>query len=164
MGIYRKNLLPLAAVTTPNRFEAQILADRPIVSVRDGLMACRDLHALGPKYVLLTSCLETPEEITILASERVDDGLDQHVIVVPKVPGRYTGTGDLLSALLVGWMNRHPDHFLMAARLALGTVQAVLERTLSLGGENADLRLVESIQDVINPPAMPPSRRVAIDG
>lgn len=49
----RGQLLPLALVVTPNLPEAGVLLGRPVVEERDMAAAARDLHALGPRYVLL---------------------------------------------------------------------------------------------------------------
>lgn len=46
-------LLPLADVLTPNRYEAQILADMPIETLGDMRTAAKKIHALGPKSVIV---------------------------------------------------------------------------------------------------------------
>ena len=47
-------LFPLAAVITPNLAEAAaLLGARKISSIEDMKAAARDLHALGPQYVLV---------------------------------------------------------------------------------------------------------------
>jgi len=49
----RARLLPLALVVTPNLPEASVLLSRPVTDERDMQDAARDLHSLGPRYVLL---------------------------------------------------------------------------------------------------------------
>jgi len=49
----RARLLPLALVVTPNLPEASVLLNRPVTDERDMQDAARDLHSLGPRYVLL---------------------------------------------------------------------------------------------------------------
>lgn len=46
-------LLPLAAVLTPNRYEAQILADMEISTLADMQSAAQKIQALGPKAVIV---------------------------------------------------------------------------------------------------------------
>jgi len=46
-------LLPLAAVLTPNRYEAQILADMEISTLADMQAAAQKIQALGPKAVIV---------------------------------------------------------------------------------------------------------------
>lgn len=49
----RERLLPLALVITPNLPEASVLLNREVNDERGMADAARDLHALGPRYVLL---------------------------------------------------------------------------------------------------------------
>ncbi len=49
----RKRLLPLATVLTPNRYEAQILADMEINTLLDMKTAAKKIQALGPQAVIL---------------------------------------------------------------------------------------------------------------
>jgi len=49
----RKQLLPLAAILTPNRYEAQMLAGMEITTLEDMQTAARNIHALGSKAILI---------------------------------------------------------------------------------------------------------------
>ncbi|MCS6841738.1 MAG: bifunctional hydroxymethylpyrimidine kinase/phosphomethylpyrimidine kinase [Roseiflexus sp.] len=49
----RERMLPLALVITPNLPEASVLLNRQVIDERAMRDAARDLHALGPRYVLL---------------------------------------------------------------------------------------------------------------
>lgn len=49
----KAQLLPLAAIATPNRYEAQILSDMEIATLADMEAAARRIFALGPKSVLI---------------------------------------------------------------------------------------------------------------
>lgn len=50
----KKQLLPLATIITPNMPEASFLLDgRALITVDDLKQAAKDLHGLGPKYVLV---------------------------------------------------------------------------------------------------------------
>lgn len=48
-----ERLLPLAYIVTPNRYEAQALANMEIHTLEDAIRAARCIHALGPQYVLV---------------------------------------------------------------------------------------------------------------
>lgn len=48
-----QKLLPLADVLTPNRYEAQILADMEILTLADMQTAAQKIQALGPKAVIV---------------------------------------------------------------------------------------------------------------
>jgi pyridoxine kinase len=54
-GRYRAEIVPLAAVLTPNQFEAELLTGRRIGDVAGAAAACAALHAMGPPTVVLTS-------------------------------------------------------------------------------------------------------------
>ncbi len=49
----RHQLLPLATVLTPNRYEAQMLADMEIDTLSDMESAAKKIHALGPAAVIV---------------------------------------------------------------------------------------------------------------
>ncbi|KAG5461302.1 MAG: Ribokinase-like protein, partial [Olpidium bornovanus] len=74
--VYRDELLPLADVITPNQFEAEILTGLTIRTVRDLVVAADRLHALGPRYVVITSsvlgedcdCTTFAASMTLMAS------------------------------------------------------------------------------------------------
>jgi hydroxymethylpyrimidine/phosphomethylpyrimidine kinase len=48
-----QQLIPLATVLTPNRYEAQILADMDIVTLEDMTLAAKKIHDLGPAAVIV---------------------------------------------------------------------------------------------------------------
>ncbi|MGD1904508.1 MAG: bifunctional hydroxymethylpyrimidine kinase/phosphomethylpyrimidine kinase [Leptolyngbyaceae cyanobacterium] len=49
----RSQLLPMADVLTPNRYEAEMLSGLSIASLEDMTQAARTIHALGPQGVLV---------------------------------------------------------------------------------------------------------------
>lgn len=55
VDIYRRDVLPLADVITPNQFEVEQLTGISILSIRDAQRACCVLHDLGVSVVLITS-------------------------------------------------------------------------------------------------------------
>jgi pyridoxal/pyridoxine/pyridoxamine kinase len=55
VDIYRRNVLPLADVITPNQFEIEQLTGITIRSIQDAQRACRSLHDSGVEIVLITS-------------------------------------------------------------------------------------------------------------
>lgn len=70
----------------------------------------------------------------------------------------FTGTGDLLAALLLAWLRKFPDEPHKAAEVAIATVQAVIRRTKASsegnkGARTSELRLIQSIRDIENPDA-----------
>ena len=55
VDIYRREVLPLADVITPNQFEIEQLTGISIKSIKDAQSACRILHDIGVSTVLITS-------------------------------------------------------------------------------------------------------------
>ena len=108
---------------TPNQFELELLSGRAVASEADAAAACAALHARGPRVVVVTSldlAADHPNHVAMLASA-VDDGggdggggagavaVRQWRLLLPKVEAmHFTGTGDLMAALLLAWTHRHP--------------------------------------------------------
>ncbi|KAK3249284.1 hypothetical protein CYMTET_41274 [Cymbomonas tetramitiformis] len=156
-----------ASLLTPNQFEAELLTGMKIRTTADALEACRLLHDQGPQSVVITSMdLETEDGnedlyLSILGSTRVvqDEGCpSQFIIRVRRIPSYFTGTGDLLAALLLAWTSRQPRDLAGAASKALCSLQGVLQRTAQ-GHSNGspsmasrELKLIQSREEIISPP------------
>nr|DAD32010.1 TPA_asm: hypothetical protein HUJ06_010861 [Nelumbo nucifera] len=88
-----------------------------------------------------------------------DQPPQQFKIVIPKIPAYFTGTGDLTTALLLGWSNKYPDDLDRASELAVSSLQALLHRTVndykSVGfdpqSSSLEIRLIQSKDDICNP-------------
>nr|DAD35644.1 TPA_asm: hypothetical protein HUJ06_006284 [Nelumbo nucifera] len=84
---------------------------------------------------------------------------EQFRIVIPKIPAYFTGTGDLTTALLLGWSNKYPDNLDRASELAVSSLQALLYRTVNdyktVGfdpqSSSLEIRLIQSRDDICNP-------------
>lgn len=57
VDIYRRDVLPLADVITPNQFEIEQLTGISIQTIQDAQRACRILHNAGVSLVLITSII-----------------------------------------------------------------------------------------------------------
>ncbi|KAI5559427.1 hypothetical protein POPTR_017G129000v4 [Populus trichocarpa] len=158
--VYREKVVPVASMLTPNQFEAEQLTGFRIVSEHDGREACNKLHAAGPAKVVITS-INIDGHLLLIGSHEKEKGQspDQFKIVIPKIPAYFTGTGDLMTALLLGWSNKHPDDLAKAAELAVSSLQAVLQRTLddykTAGydpqSSSLEIRLIQSQDDIRHP-------------
>ncbi|CAH1421380.1 unnamed protein product [Lactuca virosa] len=131
VSVYREKVVPIASMLTPNQFEAEQLTGLKIASEQDGREACRHLHAAGPSKVVITS-ISIDGNLLLIGShqKQKDQSPLQFKIVIPKIPAYFTGTGDLMTALLLGWSNKYPENLDKAAELAVSSLQAVLSRTL----------------------------------
>ncbi|KAF2320851.1 hypothetical protein GH714_031282 [Hevea brasiliensis] len=160
VAVYREKVVPVASMLTPNQFEAENLTGLRIVTEKDGLEACNILHAAGPSKVVITS-INIDDNLLLIGSHEKEKGQDpeRFKIVIPKIPAYFTGTGDLMTALLLGWSNKYPDNLDRAAELAVSSLQAVLQRTVNdykRSGydpqtSSLEIRLIQSQDDIRNP-------------
>ncbi|WMV16913.1 hypothetical protein MTR67_010298 [Solanum verrucosum] len=158
--VYREKVVPVASVLTPNQFEAEQLTGSSITSEKDGQEACNILHAAGPSKVVITS-INIDGTLLLIGSHQKEKGQspEQFKIVIPKIPAYFTGTGDLTTALLLGWSNKYPNDLDKAAELAVSSVQALLLRTLAdyqkagydCQSSSLEIRLIQSLDDIRNP-------------
>ncbi|KAK3426344.1 hypothetical protein EUGRSUZ_F02818 [Eucalyptus grandis] len=158
--VYREKVVPVASMLTPNQFEAELLTGYRIVSERDGREACNKLHDAGPSKVVITS-ISINGDLRLIGSHQKEKGQvpEQFKILIPKIPAYFTGTGDLMTALLLGWSNKHPDNLDKAAELAVSSLQAVLQRTVNdyrsaefdPQSSSLEIRLIQSQDDIRNP-------------
>ncbi|XP_023751953.1 pyridoxal kinase isoform X2 [Lactuca sativa] len=105
VSVYREKVVPLASMLTPNQFEAEQLTGFRIASEEDGRKACKHLHAAGPSKVVITSI-----------------SIDGNLLLIGS---HQKGTGDLMTALLLGWSNKYPDNLDKAAELAVSSLQNI---------------------------------------
>ncbi|XP_055803872.1 pyridoxal kinase isoform X1 [Solanum dulcamara] len=160
VAVYREKVVPVASMLTPNQFEAEQLTGSSITSEKDGQEACNMLHAAGPSKVVITS-INIDGTLLLIGSHQKEKGQspEQFKIVIPKIPAYFTGTGDLTTALLLGWSNKYPNDLDKAAELAVSSVQALLLRTLAdyqksgydCQSSSLEIRLIQSLDDIRNP-------------
>ncbi|KAG0598656.1 hypothetical protein M758_12G091300 [Ceratodon purpureus] len=161
LPVYREKVVPVATMITPNHFEAEQLTGRQIVTEAEALQACVDLHAAGPSKVVITSIMLN-DMLTVIGSHLQSKGMPpkQFKIVVTKLNSYFTGPGDLMTALLLGWSQKFPDDLEKATELAVSSLQAVLRNTIA--GHKAgtspepqskqlELRLIQSANDIRSP-------------
>ncbi|GFP95580.1 pyridoxal kinase [Phtheirospermum japonicum] len=73
--------------------------------------------------------------------------------------GPSKGTGDLMTALLLGWSNKYPDNLDKAAELSVSSLQALLVKTVNdytrvghdCQSSSLEIRLIQSQDDIRNP-------------
>ncbi|XP_064405069.1 pyridoxal kinase-like [Halichondria panicea] len=158
LPVYRDQLIPLADVITPNKFEAELLSGISIKTEEDGMKVIEFLLSLGAKAVVLTSMEHEvkPDVLVLLAKKQTGECAR---VEMPKIPAHFTGTGDLFSALLLAWSH---EPLQTACEKTVSTVHLVLQRTLrhalELSGgatptaEQIELRLIQSKEDIERPP------------
>ncbi|MCO5611935.1 hypothetical protein L7F22_066194 [Adiantum nelumboides] len=98
----------------------------------DAFHACKLLHAAGPSKVIITS-LEVNGSLLLIGSNlrSKDEAPEQFRITMSKIPEYFTGTGDLMTALILGWSHKYPNDLEKATELAVSSLQSVLKRTVA---------------------------------
>lgn len=160
VSVYREKVVPVASMLTPNQFEAELLTEFRIGSEKDGREACNILHAAGPSKVVITS-INIKGNLLLIGSHQKDKehAPEQFKIAIPRIPAYFTGTGDLMTALLLGWSNKYADDLDKAAELAVSSLQALLQRTVNdytragfdSQSSSLEIRLIQSQDDIRNP-------------
>jgi pyridoxine kinase len=94
----RERAMPAAQVVTPNHFELDRLAGRDTRDLAAIVSAVDDIHACGPRAVLVTSVRSdtTPaDSLDVIAS----DASGRHLVRTPLLATAANGAGDLIAAL-----------------------------------------------------------------
>jgi pyridoxine kinase len=145
--LIRDRLLPIADVVTPNHFELDYLIGRKTVTRADALGAIDELHARGPRIVLITSLQldDTPEDSLDLM---VSDGEERFALRTPRLPVVVSGSGDALTALFFA---RHlaDGSASQALSLAASSIFGVLNRTAEEGA--GEMLLIEAQDQLVKP-------------
>ncbi|KAB5516706.1 hypothetical protein DKX38_027354 [Salix brachista] len=160
VAVYREKVVPVASMLTPNQFEAEQLTGFRIVSEHDGREACNKLHAAGPAKVVITS-INIDGHLLLIGSHEKEKGQspDQFKIVIPRIPAYFTGTGDLMTALLLGWSNVISQFFSNFESHFPFPYSALLQRTLDdyktagydIQSSSLEIRLIQSQDDIRHP-------------
>ncbi len=95
IDVFRHRLLPLATVITPNLPEAETLLGHPVTTLSEMETAARELHAFGPRAVLLKGGHLADDATDILY-----DGETLHHFPGSRLTINTHGTGCTLSAAL----------------------------------------------------------------
>jgi pyridoxine kinase len=146
--LMRDEALPLATIITPNQFELEFLAGRPVVDLESTIDAVKDLRDRGPRVVLVTSLSRAdsnPNVIEVLAA----DGQSAFLIATPRLPLSVNGAGDATAAIFFA-------HWLMGCPLAVAlekTVNSIFAVLALTAEENAkEIQLVAAQDQIANPP------------
>ena len=123
-------LIPMAAVVTPNRFEAEILSGLEIASVDDMRKAAEKIHSLGAKAVLVKGGGMKGD---LRGIDIWFDGTRLDVLKTENVDTANThGTGCTLSAAIAANLALGKDVF-AAVTLAKNYVTTALKYALDIG-------------------------------
>lgn len=152
----KERAVPAADAITPNQFELEYLAGRPVETLAHALEAAAIVRRMGPRVVLVTSFedADAPEgAIGMLAT--TDDGA--WLVRTPRLPlsPAPNGAGDCVAALFLVHLLKDGDAAAALEETA-AAIYAVFEATHAAGAR--ELQLVAA-QDEIKRP----SRRFACE-
>lgn len=189
---FRKDIIPVATMMTPNQFEAQLLSGMDSIStLEDAGKACEVLHNRGPHTVIISSLdlVDYPHQVVVFASTKIQQEgggggggehgkqqqHEQYYLCVPRVDGYFTGTGDLFSALLCGWLHKYPRNLKQALEHSIAAIQAVLVDTVAHCGVEAvtkhrdaevsrarELRLIQNASAIRDPVITHKAQRLSL--
>jgi len=130
IAFLRDNLIPLAAVVTPNRFEAQILSGLEIFSLDDMRAAAQQIYRSGAKAVLVKGGGMAGD---LRGIDVWFDGTRLETLKVETVDTTNThGTGCTLSAAIAANLALGKDLF-TSVKLAKNYVTNALKYALDIG-------------------------------
>ncbi|RNF12787.1 pyridoxal kinase [Trypanosoma rangeli] len=154
-----KDMIGNADISTPNYYEASLLSGINITDMKTALQAADWFHAQGTKIVVIKSfrTKEDPQNLQFLVSSMTDEDKtpQRFTGVFPYLEGRYTGTGDVFSAVFLAFLHQHPLE--VAVGKAMGVLQDVILATRKEGGDgksslmSRELRVTRSVQSLLNP-------------
>lgn len=165
--IYKRDLLPMADIVTPNQFESELLTGIAIRDEGAALDAMEALHVMGATSVVITSTTvdSNGNTLVVFASKRTGDRMTSLRVDVPRMDAQFCGTGDLFAAILVGWMTKSNNNLRVSVEKTVSTIQAVLKKTyrhaqnmhtepelLKYTSHELELRLVQSKDEIEEPP------------
>ena len=134
-------LIPLAAVITPNLPEAEVLLQRPVVTIEDRRRAARDLVAMGARAAVVKG--GHAEDVT----DVFFDGSELVELTGRRIATKNThGSGCVFSAAITAWLARGADP-LTAARHAKSFITEAIANSLELGHGHGPVNPVVAPRD-----------------
>jgi pyridoxal/pyridoxine/pyridoxamine kinase len=84
----------------------------------------------------------------------------------PLIPGRFTGTGDVTAALLLGHLAKNPNNLPLVMEKVINTMYLLILRTNESKGttvQSTELKLIQSKDIIEHPPMTYKAKRLAYD-
>lgn len=166
LPIYRDEIVPLANITTPNQYEAELITGHKIISEADVWSATSWFHEKGVGTVVLSSTdLGGDNKLLAFLSHKNGERTERFQITIPKQAEgvRFTGTGDLFAALYLANSHHCPNDLGKAFEKTIASLQAVIRRTVEFIPKDVldrqrkalawerELKIVQSKRDIEEP-------------
>ena len=143
----RDRALPAADIATPNQFEREWMAGRPVTSLDDAKAAVGAVQGRGPRCVLVTSLRveDTPAgSMDLLAA----DGDRFWRVRTPLLPVNVNGAGDAIAALFLFHRLRWGEAS-VALSAAASSIYGLLRRTAEAGSR--EILTVAAQEEFVTP-------------
>jgi pyridoxine kinase len=150
--IFKKELIPLADIITPNQFELEAITGLDTQNIAGALKAVNTLHKMGPSIVLVTSYKEKDGEISMLVSGKNE----VYKITTPELPlGKgVAGTGDMTMAIFLSRFLETKD-LKKTLELCTSSVFGILDASYKAAdakdGILIELKIIDNQQELVSP-------------
>jgi pyridoxine kinase len=158
--IFKKDVIPLADIVTPNQFELEALTGLDTSSLPGVRKAIAAIHARGPKVVLVTSFREglrplDPEarspgdHLDMLAS----DGNSLYRTRTPELPfeAGMAGSGDLTAAVFLSQYLKTRD-LRQTLEAVTASVYGIMEATFK--AQSRELFIIQAQEELVSPSSL----------
>jgi pyridoxine kinase len=154
--LLRERAVPAATIITPNQFELEYLAHRPVTNLESALAAVELVMTAGPRVVLVTSLRRADARSDRIEMLAVEENR-AYVVETPLLPLAVNGAGDMTAALFFAhWLK---SRLIQDALEVTGAaVFAVLEATVKSNAR--EIQLIEAQEAIANPERRFPAVRV----
>jgi len=149
--IFKKELIPLADIVTPNQFELEAITGLNTQNLNDALKAVKRLHEMGPSIILVTSYKEKEGELSMIASDKKEI----YKITTPELPlGKgVAGTGDMTTAV---FLSRYLEtkNLKKTLELCTASVFGILDASFKAADKNdklIELKIIDTQQELVSP-------------
>ena len=143
----KNHAIKFADIITPNQFELAYLSGHSIDSFEDAMAACKQLHRLGPKIILVTSLLcNDTDNISMLVS--TENKMWSTTTPRFKFTNNPSGSGDATAAIfLAKYLQTHD------VVVALEHTTAALYAIFSIthAANRYELQLIQAQDEIVSP-------------
>lgn len=143
----RDHVVPKATIMSPNLFELEYLTGRKASTLGDIVAGAAQLRNRGPRTVLVTSVVGLDDDDSVMRMI-VQDDRGTWQVETPLIDQKFTGSGDLTSAIFLANMLESGDPA-ESLSMTASAVYSVLLRTHELG--RRELALVQAQDDIVSP-------------
>jgi pyridoxine kinase len=150
--VFKKELIPLADIITPNQFELDAITGIKTKNTADTLKAVKTLHEMGPSVVLVTSYKDRKGELSMFASNKKEI----YKITTPELPfnKNVAGTGDLTMAVFLSRYLETKD-LKKTLELCTASVFSILEASYNAADKKKDvpidLKIIDNQKELVSP-------------